>query len=216
MVEVIALNGLRRHAEQLAIQEWGPNALRPIGPHLAALCPLRPPCDLQRRWHVVHTEPQQEIKVAERVDAAHMDAYLPKEPKSVRINTVKRRTILRPMLPGYVFVGFDIRFDPWESICDMRGVLKLFMIALRPVPIPDKAIDRIREKEVETLTGKRRLPVIAFKIGGLVQIIEHLSFQGLLGPAVDIIRAKQRLVVELDIFGQKTPVELSVDQVRAI
>ena len=143
---------LGRHAMELALEKWGKP--KPIGPHLSVLLPLVPKSDLQRRWHVVQTEPQQESKVADRISEADVDSYAPTQPKSIRMSIGKRKIIRRPMLPGYIFVGFDARFDPWESICDMRGVLKLFMVALRPVPVLDEQIERIRLRQKwKSITG---------------------------------------------------------------
>src|SRR5262245_32570124 len=81
--------------------------LHPIAPHLSPLLPLKPESELDRRWYVVQTEPQREIDVAKRVHDLCMDTYHPREPRSVRVNGRTRRLRTRPILMGYLFVGFD-------------------------------------------------------------------------------------------------------------
>jgi transcription antitermination factor NusG len=206
-----------RQAVALAKAEWGQDALLPIGPHLSALLPLEPASDLERRWHVVQTLSQQEGNVAGAIRKVKMDGYDPREPKSVRVNSVRRRVVWRPMLVGYVFAGFDPRYDNWEQIIDIRGVMRLFMFNLVPLPVPDAAIERIRQREFELSDGGLSRPLASLlpaQVNDWVQIIDHPSFSGLLGIVIEVMPAKWRLIVEVDIFGQKVPVELSADQVR--
>jgi len=213
-------NDITMHALRLLQMRVGgqitDGKLVPIGPYLSALLPLEPAANLQRHWHVVQTHSQKEGEVAEQIAKLRMDSYDPREPKSVRVNAVKRRVVRRPMLVGYTFAGFDVRSDPWELIGDMRGVMRLFKFDERPLPVPDAAIEQIRQQELELNEGGISRPCgpLPAKVGDWVQIIEHPSFSGLIGLVIETLALKWRLIVELDIFGQKAPVELSLDQVR--
>jgi transcription antitermination factor NusG len=209
---------LLRHAEALAIEEWGADALRPIGPHLTALLPLEPATDLQRRWHVVQTEPQQETDVSKRLEKEwRLDVFCPREPKRVRVNPVKHRTEMRPLLPGYIFVGFDVVYDRWREIPRLRGVLRLMMIALRPVPILDSVIEHIRRKEIELSGGRMsKRPPIVMATGILVRILEPLCFAGLFGFVTGIDQRQGVVCAEIDIFGRKVPLRLEPEQVETL
>jgi transcription termination/antitermination protein NusG len=209
---------LGRHAVALARKLWGENTMLPIGPYLTALQPLEPQCDLIRQWHVVQTEPQQETKVAELLKAAKMDSYCPQQPRSVRVNAICRRTVMRPMLVGYVFAGFDVRFDRWELIRDMRGVLKLIQVKERPLPIAFGELDFIRLREAELTNGKNpKRPPIPHKIDDVVQLTEDAwSWSGCFGRVTKLLASQDRIVVGIDVFGRVTPVEVSVNQVRAV
>lgn len=209
---------LGRHAVALAMQEWGPQALHPIGPHLSALRPLEPECDVHRRWHVVQTEPQQEKNVGERLrEECKLDAFCPTEPRMVRVNPVKHRMTFRPMLPGYVFAGFDPWWDRWQVIPRLRGVLRLLMIEQRPVPIPDPIIDHIRNREIEMAGGRiAKGPPITIRVGALLRILDPFSFAGLFGHAVEIDQDEHRLCVEIDIFGRMVPLWLAPEQLEPV
>jgi transcription antitermination factor NusG len=204
------------------------NKLFPIGPHLSALLPLEPATDLQRRWHVVQTEPQQESDVAEQIDKAKLDVFYPREPGKVRVGqrgqAHRHRPVMRPMLPGYVFAGFDVGWDPWECIIDkgdgkpMRGAVRLIKIGERPVPVPEWQIDHLRMLETKLAGGECRKasPTILVTLKSLVKILEPFAFAGLFGT-VEQIDQKQRLIgVEIDIFGRLVPLSLTPEQVEAV
>jgi transcription antitermination factor NusG len=209
---------LLRHAEALAIEEWGADALRPIGPHLTELLPLEPATDLQRRWHVVQTEPQQETDVSKRLEKEwRLDVFCPREPKRVRVSAYKHRTIMRAMLPGYLFVGFDVMWDRWQIIHDVRGVVRILMVDLRPVPIMQGVIDHLRRKEIELAGGRcRKHPPITLVVQTLVRILDPLAFAGLFGHIIEIDDKKHLLCTEIDIFGRKVKLSLAPEQVEAI
>lgn len=192
--------------------------LFPIGPHLSALLPLEPASDLQRRWHVVQTESQQEGKVETELLKIKLDAYNPKEARKVRVNTAHHRTVMRPMLTGYVFAGFDVsaKSDKWQDIPEMRGVIRLLMIEERPVPITDEVMARLRTREAERSDGLFHNIPETIKIGGIVRILEPFCFQGLFGKVVDLDLKKREISVEIDIFGRKSPLLLTPEQIEVM
>jgi transcription antitermination factor NusG len=180
---------------------------------------------LSRKSYLLQAAPQQEANVVKALQDAGLDAYLPVEPKSIKVGHIKRQIIKRPMLPGYVFPIFDVARDNWQIIrkpdkegrAGIEGVLRLFLWGERPVPIADDEIQRIRNAETEKNLGKRRkLPAVPLKIGSLVQIIEHRAFGGWIGTVIETLAEKWETIVELDIFSQKTPVTLSVESVKVI
>lgn len=191
--------------------------LMPIGPYLSALAPLEPASDLHRAWHVVHVEPQQEGKVEDALhDDLKLDVYNPKEPRKVRKRAEYYKTVMRPMLPGYLFAGFDAHAEKWQLIPEMRGVIRLLMIEERPVPIIDEVMVRLRTREAERSDGLLHNIPVTIEIGIIARILEPFSFQGLFGKVVEIDRAKRDIHVEIDIFGRKVPLHLSPEQIEVM
>lgn len=175
-----------------------------------------PELSLSRRCYLLQTAPQKENRVQDALLDAGLDAYLPKEPVSVRLNGMTRRTTTRPMLPGYLFPIFDVHRDRWQSIPEMRHVIRLFMIEERPVPIPDSAIEHIRAREIEaSMRGKARRAAPWIKLGAWVQFVE-MPWIGLVGQVETLLEGRERIKVAIDLFGRQTPVEVSVNQVRAV
>jgi len=192
------------------------NKLLPIGPYLTALRPLEPAVNLQRRWHVVQTEPQQEGKVETALKDMNLDAYNPKEPRKVRKRAEFYRTVFRPMLTGYLFAGFDVDADSWQGIPEMRGVIRLLMIEERPVPIADYVMVHLRTREAERSNGRCANIPIDIKIGVIVRILEPFSFQGLFGKVADINLKRREIGVDIDIFGQKVALRLPPEQIEVM
>lgn len=193
------------------------NKLIPLADAFAELMLPQPNLALERRAFLVQVEPQKETAVFEELTAKmRLDAYLPKEPKSVKINAHHRRTIERPMLPGYVFPIFDVHRDRWQPIADMRHVVRLFMIQERPVPIGQVAMDRLKSREVEAnMRGKAKQAAPWLNIGTVIQFTEW-PWIGFFGTINAILDSQARIEVLVDVFGRQTPVEVSVNQVRAV
>jgi transcriptional antiterminator NusG len=197
--------------------------LKPIGPFLKGeiydyiglpSTTLRRYSLSTRRWHVVQTEPQQEARVEAALEDARFGSYVPRVPKKIRIVRERYRTVMRPMLVGYVLAGFGPE-EEWEPIMDMRGVLRVFMINSRPVPIGATEMQRIWEAEERERQGKKRVSRFLPDIMDFVQIKEG-PFAHFFGSVIEVDGEKFRVKVEIDIFGRPTPVELAGDQFEVV
>lgn len=215
-----------RLAEKAAEQKWGPNwRSKRLDHYFGPVAEAEPVLSLNRRTYLIQVAPQMEGRVAETLVDAGFTVFLPREPKSVRVGHIKRRTIMRPMLPGYLFPIFDEHRDYWQVITrpdkdgknGIEGVLKLFVWGDRPVPIPVDQVQRIQNAEIEKSMGKRRkMRAVPLEIASVVQIIEHRAFGGWIGTVIEISAEKWEADVELDIFGRKVPVTVSVDCLKVI
>lgn len=164
-------------------------------------------------WHVVQTAPSREQKVAAEIERLGMGVYCPVEPYKVRVNPRRHRTAFRPMLPGYLFAGFDADRDRWQAICEMRYARRLFMIDLRPVPVPDPIIERIAETERELGTMRRRKREIPFHVGQIARA-KVGPMVGFFGTIADVKR--ESVCVEFSLFGRSTRSWLRADQIEAV
>jgi transcriptional antiterminator NusG len=169
----------------------------------------------QRRWHVVQTEPQQETRVEGELEDRGFGSYLPRVPKKVRIVRERYRNVMRPMLTGYVLAGFGPQ-EVWQTIIDIRGVLRLFMVDGRPVPVGELEMQCLREAEERERQGKPRASkLIAMKAGDFVQVKDG-PFASFFGMVAEVDAKKYRLKVDVDIFGRSTPITLDCDQVEVV
>lgn len=219
---------LEAEALSLAQSEWGGEVKRRklySIKGLSALClPSEPDMTLNRRSYLLQVCSQQESRVVDALRDAGLDAYCPKEPKSEKVNATKRRIIERPMISGYVFPIFDIHRDNWRIIRPerdgrgMKGVIRLFMVMEWPLPIPDAAMDQVRHHEtIATMRGKgKNWRNIPFKIDDFVQIDDYGPWQGFIGQVLEVLARSERIRIGIDVFGRQTPVEVSVNQVRAV
>ena len=192
--------------------------LYPIGPFVTALAPLRPESELQRRWHVVQCEPSQEARVADGLERElKFDCYYPVEHKKIRVHALRHKIVSRPMLPGYVFGGFDAQCERWWDISSLRGAVRVLKIGDNPAPVSDRIIEHLRRLEIER-RGKTNIqrPPILLKVGACVRLLEPLSYAGLLGFVQVVDQDRGRVAIELELFGQRVPHWLRPEQVEAV
>ncbi len=64
--------------------------------------------DTADKWHVIHTKPQCEKKLADYLKRNSINYYLP-QMESVRHYRYRKVTFTKPMFPGYVFSRFDLK-----------------------------------------------------------------------------------------------------------
>ena len=113
-----------------------PRGLEPID-----LAPISFPAGLG--WYVVRTNVKCESRAKSGLISLGYDAFLPVE--KVWIKHARRKTEkIRPLLPRYLFVGFDINRTPWQPILDVDGVEKVLISATQiPLKVPNAAIEKI-------------------------------------------------------------------------
>lgn len=185
-----------------------------------------------RRWHVVHVAPQREGDVKDDIEALGMAGYVPMMPHIVCVSGgLRNYTVWRPLFPGYVFAAFDPNGTLWQSIrsrhidplsiddqSGIEGVVWLFMLELRPLPLPDKVMRDIRDIEAElAMHGRRRKRVpLAVQVGTLLQITHPSPFAGLFGYVTAIDDKERSIEVEVDIFGRPTKVSLPPEHVQIV
>jgi transcription antitermination factor NusG len=171
---------------------------------------------LSRRTYLIQSAPQQEMRVCHALRNAGFDAYLPMEPRKIRVNLARFKTMMRPMMPGYVFPIFDEHRDYWERIPQIYGVVRLFMVAMRPVPIPDGAIENIQRREIESKIKGKPINAIPFAIGTWVQVNDFGAWHGFMGEVVGHLAKKEKIIIELNVFGRMSRIELSAQHVRPV
>jgi len=218
---------VRHEAEELACQRWGDNwTARPVArklveswvAHRTQVPDVEVAAAVSRRSYLLQVVPQQERSVAASLQESGFDAYVPREPKRVRVGH-HYQIVMKPMLSGYVFPIFDEARDRWQMIGDIRGVWRLFMWNERPVPIPEQAIQHLHDEEAHLIAhGKRirKAPIpVKFGPGAWVQLTD-MPWTGFIGQVHDWLVYKSRIRVAVDLFGRQSLIELSVNQVRAV
>jgi len=169
----------------------------------------------KRHWFVMHVSTQREFKIRNEIIELGYGAYCPHAMRKVRLIGERYRECRKPLFMGYMFASFDPDGEPWQSqIRHMEGVLRVFSIEDRPVPIPDYQMDLIQEAEQREREGKRRqLATIDAKPGDLVRIKDG-PFASFFGIVLEVDQKHSRIKVEVNLFGRKTPAEFEADQIE--
>src|SRR4030088_450699 len=121
---------LVEHAESLAREEWGDDALKPLAPHLRALASETAALDYSGEegapWFVVETDAKCEATVAERMMDRHFAPYAPMCIEIVSHGRGQKRSEKRAFFRGYIFArnsGRDDQCQKMKAVKGVRGIL---------------------------------------------------------------------------------------------
>jgi len=183
------------------------------------------PAPADAEWFALHTLSGQENKVKTYIDRfkkqEELDDYifevlLPTETVS-EIKNGKKKTIIRKLYPGYVFIQMRLYDEerkvhnrPWYFVKEVAGVIG-FVGGERPSALRQDEIDEIHAR-IAASSGKE-VPRVAFAVGEEVKVTDG-AFANLTGRIDEIDPARGKLKVSVSIFGRFTPVELEYWQIQ--
>ena len=109
--------------------------------------------------------------------------------------------------PGYVLVKMILTDDSLYVVRNIRGCTGFVGPSSKPIPLTEEEVARlgVEKKEVE----------VSYKVGDSVQIIGG-PLEGFVGTVGEIDKEKNRVRVTVSMFGRETPVELELNQARAV
>lgn len=172
---------------------------------------------MPRRWYVATTKTNQE-SIAER--ELRKQGYRPWNPRVRDRLTVRRkfsehvRHVIRPYFPNYIFVNFDCELDRWWPIKSTKGISGILSQGEFLIPVRRGVIEALIEGSNEDFLIDERVDEVVrkFSVGDVVKVTDG-PFSGFSGP-IDQMNSGDRIRVILEVFGRKSPVDLSSEQVR--
>lgn len=174
---------------------------------------------MEAKWYIVHAYSNFEKKVAESIKLAAKEkgledmieeVFVPTE-DVVEVRRGRKVQTERRFFPGYVLVKMVLNEQTYHLIKDTPKVTGFLGSGKKPLPVPQKEVDRIRG--VMTETAERPRPTITFEIGENVRVTDG-PFASFSGIVEDVDEEAARLKVAVSIFGRATPVELEFGQVE--
>ena len=173
------------------------------------------------KWYIVHAYSNFEKKVAQTIrEQAEMlsltdlieEIEVPTE-EVVEVVRGRKRTVEKRHMPGYVLVKMKMTDEAYHLVKNTPKVTGFLGAegGKKPLPVPQREVDRILGKAVEIAERPRRL--ISFEIGEKVKVTEG-PFASFEGAVEDVDDAAGRLKVSVSIFGRATPVDLEFGQVE--
>ena len=172
------------------------------------------------RWYVVHAfsgfESHVKRSLEERIKLKSMEdkfgeILVPTE-EVVEMRDGQKRKSERKFFPGYVLVQIEMDDDAWHLVKETPRVMGFIGgTSDKPAPITDKEADAILNRVQEGVEKPR--PKVLFEPGEVVRINDG-PFNDFNGVVEEVDYDKNRLRVEVSIFGRSTPVELAFGQVE--
>jgi len=172
------------------------------------------------RWYVVHAYSGFEHQVKKSLEARIIrdgleerfgQILVPTE-EVVEMREGQKRKSERKFFPGYVLVQMEMDEVTWHMVKDVPKVLGFIGGSSdKPAAITDKEADAILHRVQEGVDKPK--PKTLFEAGEVIRIVDG-PFNDFNGVVEMVDYDKNRLRVEVLIFGRSTPVDLEFGQVE--
>ena len=173
----------------------------------------------QKLWYVVNTYSGHESKVKEklemRINSMNMQdnifRVIVPEQTEIEVKDGVTKEKVKKMFPGYVLVEMVMSDEAWYVVRNTPGVTGFIGSSgkgAKPVPLLPGEIDRILSN-----MGMSRLEADEIVEGAKVKVVDG-PFKGMYGKVQTVDIENNALTVLIDLFGQETPVEVTLSQVE--
>lgn len=167
------------------------------------------------RWYIIHTYSGYENKVKTCIEAAVenrnlqdkiLEVHIPME-DAVEIENGNSKSVKRKTFPGYVFIKMINDDETWNVVRYIKGVTGFVGGENEPVPLSNEEVIKHGIEDVQV--------DLDVSVGDNVKIIAG-PLANYTGVITDIDSDKQRLKVDLYMFGRTMPVEVKFNQVQKL
>jgi len=167
----------------------------------------------EAKWYVVHTYSGYENKVKANIDKTIENRHLEDQILEVRVpmqdvvemKNGARKQVQKKMFPGYVLINMIMNDDTWYVVRNTRGVTGFVGPGSKPVPLT--------EAEMRPLGIQSENVVVDFKEGDTVTVISGV-WADTVGVIQSMNQGKQSVIINVDLFGRETPVEIGFSEIR--
>ena len=123
----------------------------------------------------------------------------------VEMRNGAKKQVQKKMFPGYVLINMVMNDDTWYVVRNTRGVTGFVGPGSKPVPLTEEEMKPlgIRNEEIE----------VDFAEGDTV-IVTGGVWADTIGVIQTMNHGKQSLIINVDLFGRETPVEISFTDVK--
>jgi transcriptional antiterminator NusG len=172
------------------------------------------------RWYVIHAYSGFENQVADFIKEQAEKKGLTEKVQEVLVPTEKVMTVqngtkkesTRKFFPGYVLAKMEMTDETWYLVTKTPKVTG-FLGGKNPTPITEAEANRILNQVQEGVEHVKSS--VKYEIGEQVQVIDG-PFASFTGIVEEVDAEKERLKLQVSIFGRPTPVELTYAQVKKV
>ena len=176
--------------------------------------------DNQKLWYVVNTYSGHESKVKEKLEMRinsmgmqdNIFRVIIPEQKEIEVKDGVSKEKVKKMFPGYVLIEMIMSDEAWYVVRNTPGVTGFIGSSgkgAKPVPLLPSEIDTILKN-----MGMSRLEIGSeLKEEDKVKVVDG-PFKNMYGKVSSIDRDNNTLTVLIDLFGQETPVDVTISQVE--
>lgn len=173
----------------------------------------------EAKWYVIHTYSGYEAMVKDSLEKLIennnlqekiLDVYIPMSETLEEKANGKKKIVQRKDFPCYVFLKMVYSNELWYLITNTRGVTGFVGPQGRPLPLTDEEVARNR------LPGQAGCNVKSpATVGDTVQILSG-PLESFTGTVITVNDSAQKLMVNVEMFGRSTDVEVEFMQVKKL
>lgn len=177
---------------------------------------------MEKQWYVVNTYSGHENKVKEkllmRTESMDMQDYIfrvvvpEQEETEIKDGVTKKK--IKKMFPGYILVEMIMTDEAWYIVRNTPGVTGFIGSSgkgAKPTPLQPTEVDNVLKA-----MGISRIDIDKeLEVGSQVKIIDG-PFTGMFGKIEEIDTKTQKIVLNVDLFGQATQIEVELSQISKV
>ena len=149
---------------------------------------------MEKKWFVVYTRPQQELKVASQLSAMGIINYCPTI-TLVKQYSDRKKKVTKPLLSSYVMV--ELEQNERNKVFTCSGIVRYLFFVGKPAVIPASHINLMQNY----LNGVYKDSIVTTLSVGDSHTITQGPFSGVLGSVVETDNKK--VTLELASLGMR-------------
>ncbi len=169
----------------------------------------------EAKWYVVHTYSGYENKVKVDIEKTIENRNLQEQILEVMVpmQTVvedkngEKKQVQKKMFPAYVLLNMIMNDETWYVVRNTRGVTGFVGPGSKPVPLT--------AEEIANMGFLAEAEEAPYNIGDHVVVTKGV-WQDTHGVVQEVHPATQTVVVEIDMFGRGTPVEIDFSELEKL
>ena len=175
---------------------------------------------MEKQWYVVNTYSGHENKVKEKLEmrAQSMDmkdhifrVVVPEEKIIEEKDGVKKEKV-KKLFPGYILVEMVMSDEAWYVVRNTPGVTGFIGSSgkgAKPTPLQPQEVDKVLNS-----MGISRIDVNKELVSGSKVRIISGPFAGMFGTIEEVDAPNQKVMLNVDLFGQETSVEVAISEIE--
>lgn len=174
------------------------------------------------RWYVVHTYSGYEnkvmndlVKTIEKNEELQSQILEVTVPVSETVDPKTGKVTSHKLFPGYVLVYMCMNDKTWSIVRNTRGVTGYVGPESKPVHLSDKEIRQLGLGGGQKKPSEAPVIVLDAKVGDMIEVIAG-PYEGYTAPIKDINESKQRVIIDVELFGRATPVEINFADIEKV
>ena len=170
----------------------------------------------EARWYVAHTYSGYENKVKTTIEKTVENRKLQDQIQEVlvpmqtvmEVKNDKKREVQRKLYPGYVLVKMIMNDDTWYVVRNTRGVTGFVGPGSKPVPLTETEMRNMGIQQNEVID-------LDVEVGDYIRVVSG-PWADTETAIVSINEQKQKVTIDVDMFGRVNSVEIDFADIEKL